>query len=123
MKKLAMLCAVMVMLITACNQTTDTRSYIPGVYVNHSQGEYSLASDTLVIQASESNNYFIHRKTGFRRITDGKPGKREYEIEEWNALYDEGTKSLTESRKGKLITFYPEANKLFVGKRAYKKIN
>ncbi|MET3115381.1 hypothetical protein AAKU52_003130 [Pedobacter sp. CG_S7] len=123
MKNLIMLCAVAVLFVTACNQTTDTRSFIPGIYVNQSAGEYSIASDTLVIEASESNNYFIHRKTGFRRITDGKPGKREYETEEWNALYDQGTKSLTEMDKGKLLTFYPEANKLLVGKREYKKIN
>jgi UDP-N-acetylmuramate-alanine ligase len=122
MKNLIILCAVAVWLMTAC--TADkTRTFIPGTYVNAAQGEFSIANDTLVIEATESNNYLIHRKTGFNIITDGKKSKREYETEEWQAIYDEATKSLTETRKGKLITFYPEANKLMVGKREYKKIN
>lgn len=110
-------------IFVACNSDKSIHSFIPGTYVNQSEGEYSVANDTLVIEASESNNYIIHRKTGFRRITDGKPGRLENETEEWNALYDEGTKSLTETKKGKLITFYPEANKLLVGKREYKKLD
>ena len=122
MKTLNMLFAAVLLFVTACKQTTDTRSFIAGVYVNQSEGEYSIASDTLVIEASESNNYSIYRKTGFRRITDSMSGKREYEIEQWHAIYDEGTKTLTETKKGKLITFYPKANKLLVGKREYKKL-
>ncbi|RNL54620.1 hypothetical protein D7004_07475 [Pedobacter jejuensis] len=110
------------MILAACNSEKSTRSFITGTYVSQSEGEYSIASDTLVIEASESNNYIIHRKTGFKRITEGKQGKLEYETEEWNALYDEGTNALTETKKGKVITFYPEANKLLVGKREYRKL-
>jgi hypothetical protein len=122
MKNPIYLFALAVLFITACNQPDETRSFISGTYVNQSKGEYSIASDTLVIEASESNNYFIHRKTGFNRIRNGKKGIREHETEEWNAIYDEGTKSLTETRTGKLITFYPEANKLMVVKREYIKL-
>ncbi|WP_148042769.1 hypothetical protein [Pedobacter jejuensis] len=113
---------VCAMILAACNSEKSTRSFITGTYVSQSEGEYSIASDTLVIEASESNNYIIHRKTGFKRITEGKQGKLEYETEEWNALYDEGTNALTETKKGKVITFYPEANKLLVGKREYRKL-
>lgn len=122
MKNPIMLCALVLLFITACT-TDQTKSFIPGTYVNNSAGEYSIASDTLVIEASENNNFTIHRKTGFNLIRDNKKGKRQYETEAWKALYDEETKSLTETRKGKLLTFYPEANKLLVGKREYKKIN
>jgi hypothetical protein len=122
MKTLIYLCAVAVLFVTAC--TSDkTRSFIPGTYVNHAGGEYSVADDTLVIEPAESNNFLIHRKTGFNVITDGKKGKRQYETEQWNAIYDEATKTLTEIRNGKLLTFYPDANKLLVGKREYIKIN
>lgn len=121
MKVNVILIAIAAILMTAC--TSDkTRDFIPGTYVNHAEGEYSTASDTLIIIASESNNFTIERKTGFKRIRNGKTGKQEYETEDWKAIYDEGTKSLTETGKGKLLTFYPEANKLLVGKREYKKI-
>lgn len=122
MKSLIILCAFAVLLATAC--TTDkTRSFIPGTYVNHAAGEYSVADDTLVIEPAESNNYRIHRKTGFNIIREGKKGKREYETEQWNAIYDEATKSLAETRMGKSITFYPNSNSLRVGTREYHKIN
>lgn len=121
MKTLFYLCAIAVLFVTACN-TDKTREFIPGTYVNSAGSEYSVANDTLVIKPAESNNYSIQRKTGFNVITDGKKGKRQYETEQWNAIYDEGTKTLTETRKGKLITFYPETGTLKVGKREYTKL-
>jgi UDP-N-acetylmuramate-alanine ligase len=123
MKINIILLAICATIMVACNSKNDTRSFIPGMYVNHAKGEYSIASDTLVIEASESNNYFIHRKTGFQLIRNGKTGKHEHETEEWKAVYDEGTKTLTETQKGKLITFLPDSGKLSVGKREYNKIN
>lgn len=122
MKSLFYLCAVAVLFVTAC--TSDkTRAFIPGTYLNSAGSQYSVANDTLVITPAESNNFSIRRKTGFNVITGGKKGKRQYETEEWNAIYDEGAKTLTETRKGKLITFYPETGTLKVGKREYTKIN
>ena len=119
MKK-SILIALLAIILAACN-ADKTREFIPGTYINTAEGEYSIAHDTLVIEPSESNSFYIQRKTGFRIIRDGKPGKLEYETEKWNTLYDEATKSLSETRKGKLITFYPDGNKLMVGKREYKK--
>lgn len=122
MKTPIILAAVALLLVTACKQD-KTRDFIPGTYINDAAGDYSVASDTLVIEASEANNYLIHRKTGFNRIIDGKKGKREYETEEWQAIYDENTKSLTEIRRGRLITFYPDSGSLRVGVREYHKID
>lgn len=121
MKTLFYLCAVTVMFFAAC--TTDkTRSFIPGTYINSAGGEYSIADDTLVIEPAESNNFLIRRKTGFNVITGGKKGKRQYETEQWHAIYDEGTKTLTETKKGKQLTFYPETGNLKVGRREYQKL-
>ncbi len=122
MKTSIILIALVTILMAAC--TSDkTLSFIPGTYVNSAGGEYSVADDTLYIEPSESNNYVIHRKTGFNVINDGKKGKRQFETEQWNAIYDEATKAMTETRKGKIITFSPESNTLKVGKREYQKIN
>lgn len=112
---------LLIVTFIACN-TDKTKDFIPGTYVNAASGEYSAANDTLIIEAAAGNNYLILRKTGFHRITGGKAGKREYESEQWNATYDSDSRSLTEIRKGKLITFYPESGKLMVGKREYQKV-
>lgn len=122
MKILIILCAIAVTIVTAC-KSDKVRPFIPGTYINNAGGEFSIANDTLVIEPSESNNFNIHRKTGFNLINDGKVGKREYETESWNGIYDEDTKTLTETKKGKLITFYPDSAKLMVGNRTYNKIN
>ncbi len=121
MRTLIMLMAVVLFFTAAC--TSDkTRSFIPGTYVNSAGGQYSNADDTLVIEPTESNNYLIHRRTGFNIIRNGKTEKRQHETEEWKAVYDEATKTLTETAKGKLITFYPDSAKLMVGKREYRKL-
>ncbi len=105
-----------------CSQD-KVRDFMPGIYVNSAGGEFSVASDTLEVELVEGRNYIIHRKTGFNMITDGKPGKREYETEEWKTIYNSESQSLTETRKGKLITFFPEMNSLSIGRRLYNKIN
>jgi len=121
MKRQTILPLLFVATLIACN-SDKTRDFVSGTYINHSEGDYSIADDTLVIESSERNNFLIHRKTGIRLIKKGKPGKFKYETEEWRAIYDEGTKTLTETKRGKLFSFYPEAGKLTVGKREYQKI-
>lgn len=122
MKTMYLLIGVGLVLILEACKTDKTRDFIPGSYVNSAGGTYSLADDTLVILPAESNNYLIERRTGFNQISEGVKGKREYEKESWNAIYDEGTKTLQETRMGKLITFYPDSAFLKIGKRKYMKL-
>lgn len=112
----------LISLLFACNGTGN-KSFMPGTYVNHAGGTYSIADDTLIIEHAGGNNYLIHRSTGFNLIRDGKKGKREFETEKWNAIYNTENGTLTETRKGKILSFYPDANKLMVGNREYEKIN
>lgn len=106
--------------ITAC-QRDKTREFIPGTYTNSAGGEFSKADDTLVVEAAESNLFKIHRRTGFNLIDEGKVGLRQYEREEWRAVYDESTKTLIETSKGKLISVYPDSGYILIGKRKYIK--
>lgn len=122
MKHLIIICAIAVSIVTAC-KTDNIRSFIPGTYINNAGSEYSIANDTLVIEPSKSNIFYVHRKTGFNLVSDGKIGKREHETENWNAVFDEETETLTETKKDKLITFFPDSAKLKVGNRSYQKIN
>jgi len=105
-----------------CN-ADHSRSFIQGTYVNHDGGSYSVADDTLAIEHSCGNSYLINRRTAFNLIRDGKKGKREHEIEQWQATYDETSGTLTETKKGKTLSFYPEKGILMVGSREYRKLN
>lgn len=122
MKTQTILPVLLALMTAACNND-KTRSSIEGTYVNTGESEYSKVKDTLVIEESEGNTFLIHRKTGFQLIKDGKPGKEQYEKEEWKALYDEDKKVLTETSRGKIITPLPEANKLLVEKSEFIKVN
>lgn len=101
----------------------STRNFMQGTYVNSAGGEFSIASDTLVVEQVEGNNYVIHRRTGYNLIADGKIGIREHETEEWSCLYDPERQTLLEKRKGKIISFFPEKSALTIGRRVYKKLN
>lgn len=108
----------------ACQQK-KTEDFIPGVYVNHSKGEYSIADDTLVVRLVDGRNYQINRSTGFNRMVDGERrelGKREHERETWNGVYDGETGVINESRYGKVISFFADSGLLQVSSRVYKKI-
>lgn len=106
----------------ACSVDAD-RSFVTGIYVNSSAGEYSVADDTLVIEALKADRFTIHRKTGFNLIRNGRMGKREHETELWNGIYDKKTGVLTETRKGRVLLFYPDSAKLMIGSRSYQKTN
>lgn len=97
---------------------------INGVYLNTAGSEYSKASDTLVVESKDGNHFLIHRKTGFQLLNaSGKPGKLQYESEQWTAVWDEQNQLLTEQRSGKRIRFSLDRSTMEVGKRKYKRIN
>ncbi|TKC00042.1 hypothetical protein [Pedobacter cryotolerans] len=109
-------------LLLSCN-TNKKQFDVPGTYVNNTSGKYSIASDTLVIEALEQNRFKVNRKTGFNLISDGKKGRREYGTEKWNTIYNEKTGVLTETQRGKELIFYPDSNMLMIGRRVYKKLD
>ncbi|RZJ86269.1 MAG: hypothetical protein EOO20_18640 [Chryseobacterium sp.] len=122
MKILSILLVFAMMIIFACTNN-DTRSFIPGTYVDTTGSSKSKASDTLIIEfTGESNNYVIHRKTGYNLISKNGIGNREYASEEWTAIYDSGTRTLKVAFPLKLITFYPQSGKLCIRERAYQKL-
>jgi len=122
MKKQTVLPVLLALTVSACNND-NIKDSIEGTYIKAGESEYSKIKDTLVIEAAEGNTFLIHRKTAFQLIKDGKPGKEQYEKEEWKALYDEEKETLTETSKGKIITPLPKANKLLVERSEYQRIN
>jgi hypothetical protein len=117
---LNLLALILLLHIAAC-QGDQEKAFLKGTYTHSARGEFSVADDTLIVEPAEGNNFLIHRHTGYNLINDGKLGKRAYEKEEWIAIYDDASKTLTEIRKGRLITIYPDSGYIQVGKRKFIK--
>ena len=113
-------CILILFCAYACN-SGRVKDFIPGTYVNSARSEFSQANDTLVVVHEQSNSYHIQRRTGFNLVRKGRLMKKQYAKEEWKAIYDLDTNTLIETRKGKVITFYPESACLRVGTRKYIK--
>ncbi|SER90288.1 hypothetical protein [Pedobacter rhizosphaerae] len=113
-----------ILAFTACKGPNDLQSFIPGTYVNHAKGEYSEAFDTLTVGELNpvKSSYPVVRKTGFRRIENGKLGKQEYASEKWLGIWDEESESIQVAKNSKIIRFYPDSNVLLLGTREYRKI-
>jgi hypothetical protein len=109
------------LVLTACNVITGKR-VLEGAYVSHSEGKYSIADDTLVVEEGDGNMVLIHRRTGFRRLTNGRPGKKEYGLEEWTCVWNEDEGTLKELRKGRLLYLDRDSARLILGKRVYRNI-
>jgi len=110
------------LLLSACSDFR--KPAITGTYLNTAGSEFSLVSDTLIVEHAEGHIYLISRKTGFSLLDErGKPGALQHETEQWTAVIDEVTGVLTEQRSGKLIRFNEDHSIMQVSKRNYKRIN
>ncbi|MEJ7691585.1 hypothetical protein [Daejeonella sp.] len=97
-------------------------SEIGGTYVNHSEGEYSVADDTLVINSISSRSYSITRKTGFQKVRDGKLLPKEQRREELTAIYEPRTRQLQETKRGRIITVNKKTGLVRMEATEYKKL-
>lgn len=112
--------AAVTMLLAACKP--DPKDQLEGIYVNHSQGSYSIADDTLSVVHMADEQFWIERSTGFNLVRNGKVGSREYETEKWKIRYDHQLKILSDDARAKIIMIDFGEKKLLIGKREYKKI-
>ncbi len=110
-------------ILGACKTGNNIKDFIPGMYVSGARGEFASASDTLVFSVGEGKDtYSIDRRTGYKLITDGRPGKREWERESWTGIFDAGSGLVQEVRKGRQIRFVPDSAYLVIGRRVYRKV-
>jgi len=105
----------------SCDSCSN-KDFIPGAYVREVKNEFSIGRDTLIIGAVNPNTYTIIHKGSYRQIRDGMLLPVKSISENWPVSYDENKKVLMESKKGKIISFDPSKNILFVGSSLYKKI-
>jgi hypothetical protein len=103
---------------------SDSASDLNGTYVNHAASEFSIADDTLVVEHVKELDYLIHRRTGYYLLDDaGRPGKRVLEQEQWKAVYDQGSGTMTETRRASVILFDREKGVLKLENSRFQRIN
>ena len=111
--------------LAACNSKNDKAiESIPGTYVNHAQSLYSIADDTLQIiqDGGNENSYLISRKTGFRRILNGKLQPEEHQVKSFNGLWDEKKQILQITQSEIVLIFQPDRKKMTLQNSEYKKL-
>jgi hypothetical protein len=110
-------------LLAACNnKNQQATGFIPGIYVNQAQSEYSIANDTLVITAMSGPGYHVLRKTGFRRITNGQMQGAEHRSGTFTGIWDNQRQTLQLTQNGLIIVFQPDSSQLMVQNSRYRKI-
>jgi hypothetical protein len=117
---------ILVLTIMGCNSSVKqhtVRDFMPGMYIRTIHHEFAIGSDTLVLKPLQGNSYAILKWAGFQRILNGKLAKSEHTAEQWTALYEEKDKVLLEQKHGKIMSFDPPNNSLFLGGTEYKKVN
>jgi len=90
------------LIFIACNRTANT---ISGIYVMSFRNEYSIATDTLVIQSYSlgAGTYQVERRDGYHRIREGKILPKEYRQERWMATFEKDKQILSENTYGRQI--------------------
>ncbi|MHB8205914.1 hypothetical protein [Mucilaginibacter sp.] len=117
--------ALAAMILAACNNQGNTvTDFIPGTYVNQAQSEYSVANDTLLITKAKNteNIYLIVRKTGYRRIGDGKLFPLKHEVKNWTGTWNTQQQVMQIMQAETVLIFQPEQNKLLIQSNAYWKL-
>ncbi len=111
--------------LTACNSGgSAVTGFIPGTYVNQAQSEFSVANDTLIIEPAKNtdNIYLITRKTGYRRIADGKVQSLQHQVKHWTGMWDTQKQILQVMQTGNTLIFQPDKNNLLNGSSEYWKL-
>jgi hypothetical protein len=125
MKRNFLMMGMAVIGLAACHTETDhTKAFIPGSYVNQAQSEFSIANDTLVIEKAKNteNIYLITRKTGYRRIQNGKLLPQQHQVKRWTGQWDEQKQFLQVMQTGNFLLFQPEKKNLLNGSSEYWKL-
>lgn len=106
--------------LLACRNNS---SLIEGTYGDYATSEYSIARDTIVIQAHGGpGEYKVIRKSAYQAIKNGKLQPEKREVHEFIGHFDPEAKALLIDAQGKKITFFPDKGIILVNQREYTKV-
>lgn len=109
-------------LLAGCGKSKNPA--LSGVYVNQSQSEYSIAFDTLVIDAVNltDKTYSVTSRAGFQKIRNGLKQPMQYKAETWQAVWSSDQQILSEGEYGRQIRLSPDTPGVFMKKTLFRKI-
>jgi hypothetical protein len=92
-----------------------------GTYVNHADGEFSVADDTLVVEQVRGELYRIVRHLAYVKLDEqGKVAMPVRSLECWKAVLDKDRGMLTELKKGRVLT--GDGDTLLLENSAYRRV-
>lgn len=123
MKALIAIISLTFVVLVGCKSNSQS-NLVAGTFTNHSQSEYSTASDTLIITPLNrtSNTYKIERRTGFQKIRNGVAQAKEYKTEKWESSWNEDKQILSETEYGRQISPSKDGNAVTLKNTQYQKI-
>jgi hypothetical protein len=128
MKMNALIFTCLVMAIIGCNgltQSDTVKEFIPGTYSAEWQTELNTTRDTLSLQAltqDGSATYLIIRRSQVTFINAAKNRPPEYRLVKWAGTYDSKTKTIFINNNGRVLSFEPQKEILWMGTIKYKKL-
>jgi len=112
------------MFIAACqSKSARVQSFVDGIYVNHAQGEFAIADDTLTFTHTEDRHYIITRNTGYQAIREGRLLPRKRKLETFEGDFDPSANVLNETTAGRVFHFDPAKGILVLNRAVYRKLN
>jgi hypothetical protein len=120
LKTIALICCLAVIFSCSRNKAPD----LSGLYVNQAEGEYSIASDTLIISVINLENkvYQIENKVGYNRIKNKVILPKQYKTERWEAIWDAEKRVLSENDLGRQIRIAPDGKDVAMKTTEFRKI-
>ncbi len=111
--------------IMACQdrKSAKVQQFIDGIYVNHAQGDYAIADDTITFTYEDERLYIITRNTGYQAIRDGKLIPRKFKRQRYEGRYDPQNRVLNETTTGRVFHFDPEKGVMLLKQAVYRKLN
>ena len=115
---------VLVSCAAAFAACTSKNPELSGVYVNQSQSEYSVASDTLIITVVSltDKTYSVERRDGFQKIRNGAKLPIQFKQETWHATWDTNQQVLAETEYGRQIRLSPDKQGIMLKNTLFRKI-
>ena len=106
-------------LFVRCDVISDP---LPGLYVTSATHDFGTVQDSLVVRPSDGNDKYVISRTTLIDYTRKEERQPQFKTDEWIALYDNKTKSLSIPHNGKILHFDEEKNSLVMGKTLFKKV-
>lgn len=118
-----MISAGIALLIAGCGRSKNPE--LSGVYVNHAESEYSVATDTLIITAVNlsTKTYSVERRDAFQRIRNGQKMPVEFRKETWQAVWNTDQQVLSETDLGRQIHLSEDPKGILLRNSLFLKVN